>query len=504
MSSPQPARPKRKRRWLQYSLRSLLVLTLLAAIGLGWVRHQLNRLQAEEEAVAAIRALGGTVVYGSDSPFEDESPGPKWLRSLLGEHFFCEVWEVDFPRGADDEVVRHLDRLRTLKRLVLRGARVTRAGLEPVWRKRRLTYLDLGSTALSDDDSPWFAELPELEELYLDNTPITDRAVAGLNCLSKLRLLCVSGTHVTLEGVRQLPSGLPLHWGPAPSERQRQAAAGLEQWGAVVNAELSNDFEASAKRAVYDVFLDQGWEGGAQQIDQLRALGSVRHLEVKTTLSTASWERLTRGSARSEHNQPPGEGERGARRVAALNCVFLTVWAIHDADLQYICRWSHLDELAIIDAPITDAGLAHLARVRSLRSLYLVSCRGITGSGLAHLRAVTGLEYLDLSGTNVGDPALAHIAAIRSLLFLRLTDTRLTDAGLRHLTSLRNLQDLDLRGTQVTAAGVAALRAAFSDRYPPPTIHGPGESLSEEPGAEDASTNPEDASDEHKPQKSPR
>ncbi len=115
MSSPQPP-AKRKRRWLQYSVRSLLVLTLLAAMGLGWVRHQMNRLQAEEEAVAAIQALGGTVIYET-GPLEDELPGLEWLRSVLGQNLFSQVYLVVFPSGADDHAVRHLDRLRTAETL---------------------------------------------------------------------------------------------------------------------------------------------------------------------------------------------------------------------------------------------------------------------------------------------------------------------------------------------------------------------------------------------------
>jgi len=510
MSLPQPVPPKRERRWLQYSVRSLLVLTLLAAIGLGWVRHEMNRLQAEEEAVAAIRALGGTVLYETN-PFTDEPPGPGWLRWVLGENFFREVEQVRFPAGVDDDAVRHLDRLRGLSDLDLRGARVTNAGLEPVWRKRGLIKLDLGSTALTDDDSPRLAGLRQLKALHLSNTAITDRSVRTLTSLSKLASLNLFGTHVTPEGVRQLRSALPslesnLAWTPAPPEWQRQIAAGLEQWGAGVDAAWNDDeTERPTKRAVYSVSFDDEWQGGPQQIDQVRALGAVQILGVySTTLNTDSWERLTRPSARYEHNQPPGAAEEGGPGLAALRYLFLRDSAIQDADLKYICRWSHLEALSIQSAPITDGGLAHVARLTSLEELRLRSCGSITGSGLAHLRGLTRLVVLDLSGTNVADAALAHVGALGSLVHLDLKDTPVTDAGLRHLASLGHLMVLDLTGTQVAAAAVAAFQGAFSQRDFPLTIRRPDGTLSRESGAEDASADAEHASDHQKPQEPPR
>ena len=78
---------KPRRRWFQYSLRTLLVLMLLVCIGMGWLAVKMQRVRREREAVAAIERLGGWCVYG-DPDSAEESRGRAWLRKLLGDDFF--------------------------------------------------------------------------------------------------------------------------------------------------------------------------------------------------------------------------------------------------------------------------------------------------------------------------------------------------------------------------------------------------------------------------------
>ena len=47
---------KPRRRWLQISLRTLLILVTLLSIGLGWV---VNRGERQRRAVAALEEMGG-------------------------------------------------------------------------------------------------------------------------------------------------------------------------------------------------------------------------------------------------------------------------------------------------------------------------------------------------------------------------------------------------------------------------------------------------------------
>ena len=46
---PQPAVPKPKLRWFQFSLRSLLVLTLVASIAMSWIAVELRKAKQRRE-----------------------------------------------------------------------------------------------------------------------------------------------------------------------------------------------------------------------------------------------------------------------------------------------------------------------------------------------------------------------------------------------------------------------------------------------------------------------
>jgi hypothetical protein len=58
---PKADRPKRKLRWFQFSLRTLLILTTLLAVGAGLLSQRIARKRKEGDAVQAILKLGARV-----------------------------------------------------------------------------------------------------------------------------------------------------------------------------------------------------------------------------------------------------------------------------------------------------------------------------------------------------------------------------------------------------------------------------------------------------------
>ncbi|MHC4178413.1 MAG: hypothetical protein ACYSWU_12950, partial [Planctomycetota bacterium] len=56
-----PSQAKSKLRWFQYSLRTLLVVVALFAVGLAWVGIQVKRGRDQQAAVKAIREFDGLV-----------------------------------------------------------------------------------------------------------------------------------------------------------------------------------------------------------------------------------------------------------------------------------------------------------------------------------------------------------------------------------------------------------------------------------------------------------
>ena len=152
-----PTIPKPKRRWLQFSLRTFLVLVTVFAVWFGWLTH---KAREQRKAVAWVEKMGGGVIYDA------EPPGPKWVRDILGIDFVADVSSI-----------------------YLSNAQVT-------------------------DVTP-LAGLKNLQKLYLSHMQLSDLTpLAGLNDLEVLHLF---RTQVSEEQVTKLKQALPhckIDWSP--------------------------------------------------------------------------------------------------------------------------------------------------------------------------------------------------------------------------------------------------------------------------------------------------
>jgi hypothetical protein len=116
-----------------------------------------------------------------------------------------------------------------------------------------------------------------------------------------------------------------------------------------------------------------------------------------------------------------------------------------DEVLAHVGNLGRLEELVLMDSPVTDSGLAHLSRSTKLKWLYLPGTR-ISDSGLAHLKGLTRLKHLSLMETAVTDAGLVHLCSLSALEGLQVGDGQFTDAGVRELrVSLPSVRILRLR-----------------------------------------------------------
>jgi hypothetical protein len=214
------------RRRLQLDFRSLLILSVVLSVSLGWISWQIENAKRQKRAVEAIlnvekytaRIYDGSVIYDyhHDHAFwimcpEEAVPrGPAWLRRLLGDDFFCHVVTVNccFSEFGDCEA-RHLRELTNLERLVLFGTQITDDGLRHLVGMVELRDLSVGHNRLTDKALVHVERLTNLRELDLCNTRITDAGLIRLGGLTNLESLDVSLTPVTDEGVKKLQKALP-------------------------------------------------------------------------------------------------------------------------------------------------------------------------------------------------------------------------------------------------------------------------------------------------------
>jgi hypothetical protein len=194
------ATPTPRRRWLQFSLRTMMVIVLLFGCGFGWLGMKLRQAREQREAVKAIRTWQAVATYDYElDPRQDPftrpvPPGPSWVRGLLGDDFFAHVVIVDNlfdPVGKEikskmtDDGLVYLRAFPHLRELYLRGR----------------PFNDVGLVHLEG--------LTQLETLYLDATQVTDEELVHLQGLARLKRLFLNGTKVTDAGVVELQKALP-------------------------------------------------------------------------------------------------------------------------------------------------------------------------------------------------------------------------------------------------------------------------------------------------------
>jgi hypothetical protein len=198
------AEPKCRRRWFQFSLRTLLVLTGLCAIAARWVGDPIIKARQQATAVQAIRASGGQIYTCRGHPIV-----PDWMRSFYSPSLDTSVSHVAFSETSGDAEFASLDGLPDLLYLMSSGSRLTDAGLEHLSGLSELQGLNLSKTQITDAGMKYLKGLTNLKDVRLSDTQITDAGLEQLDSLGQLHELWLDGTHVTKDGVRRLQQALP-------------------------------------------------------------------------------------------------------------------------------------------------------------------------------------------------------------------------------------------------------------------------------------------------------
>ncbi len=324
----------RARRWYQFSLRSLLVFTLLFALTVGWLGSKIAQKGRERQAVEAIARAGGQVWFDQQRPNNPNGPsepsGPRWLRSLLGDNFFSEIKEVELSSG-DDATLAQLDALRDVENFGLAGSKITDAGLTqwldhlkdlPQLRTLGLNGLNVGNSALGR-----IKELSQLEHLFLSGTSVTDTGLERLERIGRLKDVFLRNTPITGAGLVHLRGLTKLE--------------GLCLMDTNVN-------DAGAAHLKDLIGLRRLWLGRTKMTDaglaNLRTLPQLQWLELDTTQVT-------------------------------------------DVGLPSLKELSRLQYLGLSNTQVTDAGLAELAGLKALVFLELVGTK-VTAEGVKEFRKV--------------------------------------------------------------------------------------------------------------------
>jgi hypothetical protein len=175
-----------------------------------------NSLTRQEQFIAQIKALGGTVTVDARHPHG----GPITGIDLHGS----KVTDADLEGFPDLPELRTLNLYGTtitdmglqsvggwtrLQTLYLNDTAITDSGLQHLQSLRALERLGLSQTRVSDEGLLYLRSLSQLTDLSLGGPRITDQGLLHLRGLQRLRHLMLSGTQVTTAGVEDLKRVLP-------------------------------------------------------------------------------------------------------------------------------------------------------------------------------------------------------------------------------------------------------------------------------------------------------
>jgi hypothetical protein len=209
------------RHWLRripvrLSLRTLMLLVLVAGAGFGWLGMRARREARRQWVIATIQASGATVGYdgvgistilwrtgsSNSSPLHQHPLTAEQLAALGS----CDRLRVlvMVGDGMTDAAVAYISALTNLQHIEFRDTKINGAGLVHLAGMRRLRWLSLTGSDLDDAGLANLASLTSLRTLRISGGKYTDAGLASLSGLTGLTQLELGSESCTDAGLANL------------------------------------------------------------------------------------------------------------------------------------------------------------------------------------------------------------------------------------------------------------------------------------------------------------
>lgn len=208
----------RKRRWLRFSLRGLLIVVFLLAVPLAWLGAKINTGRRETAYAAAVWKAGGQARFDynayAGSCIAMQPKGPWLLRAVLGKNIFSRICLVDLsgvedvgglvggleklsqldtltlPAGPQsDELIDSVARLSRLQELTLNGSEVTPLQMRRLLACDSLGHLELRGASAADEILAELAHAEHLSSVSVISGTTTDDGMKSLSEIKSLYFL---------------------------------------------------------------------------------------------------------------------------------------------------------------------------------------------------------------------------------------------------------------------------------------------------------------------------
>jgi Leucine-rich repeat (LRR) protein len=241
----------------------------------------------------------------------------------------------------------------------------------------------------TDADVAWLANAPNLVEVGLSGSRVTNKLVMSIGALPKLRKIRLAGTPITLDAIKAIA-----------------ARPALEE---VDLAETPVDDPSAST---------------------LLAMQRMKILRLDRTAITDAALRVKPSPLLSE--------------------LYVSRTKVTDAGLELLAATPKLEALGLGETSIGDATIIRIAKLSELRTLVLSQTKA-SREVLVELGALHQLERLYLDLTRAGDTTVAAIAKLHGLRVLHLANTDVSEESLATLRGFAQLDELTIGDTRMRA-----------------------------------------------------
>jgi len=338
--------------------------------------------------------------------------------------------------------------------------------LSPVIRLQpdALDAVVISSRLATNDDMMRKYALPKAQDKYLDHvcaltglktlqlrqTDITNDGLQRLGQLSSLQWLSVSASHLDATGIKHIARLKSLRI----LELQSKQPISKDDLSFVSTLTLLEELFLSGNKFDTDGLLH------LKGLPELRKLCLyLRNIDASGLAHVAEIPFL-------EELKVGRIGNQEALLQQIANCANMKTLLLQDihkgTPLTYLARMRTLRVLYLYSCSITDVMLAGLVSIPHLKTIDISGGigfdTGITDKGLEALSKITSLESVHLAGGRYTDKGLEYLSQLKNLKRLEIPNNRkFTDEGLKYLSQLPNLEELLLSGNNLTKSGILYL-----------------------------------------------
>ena len=153
-----------------------------------------------------------------------------------------------------------------------------------------------------------------------------------------------------------------------------------------------------------------------------------------------------------------GENLQFFADLPSLEHLQLMSMPLNETLLKAIATQRKTSILDLRQTPVTDAGLAALAGMPSLSSVWFQNTTGVTAAGLGQFIKTKHLTNLSLEGFDIDDAMAAQIGKMNGLVLLDIRNAKVSEAGVVALSGLTKLEKFTLIDPPVTPPALAAYK----------------------------------------------